>query len=157
MQAAFTKGFSDEEAEDSAYDYYVQRDPAHLRQVMIDDYSKIGIITSFQEVEFASDEELDLEICDDEDSNAEDYYKNDYPDEGGYYESEDYENGMYSTEAEGLGHYDEFDDDYSHLIWRESFPHIRHRENTSDSDCWLYKPIIHPSDEEIKDTEGPLQ
>lgn len=159
MRAVLTKELSDGEAEDSMYDYYIQRDPAQLRQVLIEDYNKIGIITSFQEVEFASDEELDLETFDDEDSNAEDYYANDYPDEDSYYgsENEQDENEMYSTDGDEFGNYDEFEDDYSHCLWRDRFPRTRHRENTSDSDCWLYRSILHPFDDDARDTGEPLQ
>lgn len=145
-----------ESAEASAYDYYIQRDPTCLQRVLIEDYNKIGIITSFQEVEFASDEEYDLDLLGEEDdSNAEDYYANDYP-EDDYDDSEDESGtgrGRSAGEEDGFGDYhdqdqDEDEDDYELALWRRRFSLGRSQGNTSDSDRWLHRSVFLPSDEE---------
>jgi len=94
------------------YDYYVRRDLCTLDSVPMKDPSQVGIITAFrQEIQFARDDEASIVGDDDydEDSNAEDYYGNDYPDEDE--EDEDADKNIHWT-ADDEGDEDEFSGGY---------------------------------------------
>lgn len=116
-----------EQEGDEVYDYYVRQDLCTLDSMPMKDPSQVGIITAFQqEIQFASDEEASIADDDyDEDSNAEDHYGNDYPDEDEddnihrnyrwIADDEDDENGISDGYYYGRGkhhyhHDDDFDD-----------------------------------------------
>ncbi|KAJ1940758.1 hypothetical protein FBU59_003711 [Linderina macrospora] len=96
--------------------YYIQKNhPAGLDPNVLRS-GNVGSVLWIEDAdEFIKDEGSDGGNEEDEDSNAEDYYTNDYPDEPDF--NSDVEEFYYSSDERDVLHEEEESDDYEDYLW----------------------------------------